>query len=268
MINQQINRRSTVVLAAAAASASALTGCATATSDVKANQSRTFVLVHGAWHGSWCYQKVADRLRLAGHKVHLVTLSGLAERSNTLTPTIGLGTHVQDVVNLVQWEDLSEIVLVGHSYGGMVITGAMEALQAKVRAIVYLDAFVPESGQALADFVGRTAIENLARTNGGYLRPVPAKNFGIDPANQAWVDGKCTFQPALTFLEALPDANAYKEVRKKTYLRAARFASQAFDNIEKKLSAQPDWNVHRWDVSHDMMVDQPARTASFLIRAS
>jgi len=106
--------------------------------------AHTFVLVHGAWHGGWCWRRVADRLRHDGHAVFAPTLTGLGERSHLLRPGIDLATHVADIVNVMQWERLSDVVLCGHSYGGFVISGVAEATPALIRSIVFLDAFLPE----------------------------------------------------------------------------------------------------------------------------
>ncbi|MEA2679624.1 MAG: hypothetical protein QOK03_1346 [Candidatus Binataceae bacterium] len=91
----------------------------------------TFVLVHGAWHGGWCYKPVARLLRNAGHEVYTPTLTGLGERSHLMSPTIDLATHVKDIVNVLRWEELSDVVLAGHSYGGMVITGVADLVPTK-----------------------------------------------------------------------------------------------------------------------------------------
>jgi pimeloyl-ACP methyl ester carboxylesterase len=103
----------------------------------------TFVLVHGAWHGGWCWRRVADRLRRDGHAVFTPTLTGLGERSHLLQPEIDVATHVADVVNVMHWERLTEAILCGHSYGGFIISGVAEAMPAPIRSIVFLDAFVP-----------------------------------------------------------------------------------------------------------------------------
>src|SRR3984957_20745503 len=109
----------------------------------------TFVLVHGAWHGSWCWKRVRQALQAAGHNVFTPTLTGVADRSHLLSPDVNLDTHIDDVVNLIRWEELSDVVLCGHSYGGMVITGVADALSDRIRSLVYLDAFVPKDGEAL-----------------------------------------------------------------------------------------------------------------------
>ena len=113
----------------------------------------TFVLVHGAWHGGWCYKRVARLLRQAGHDVYTPTLTGLGERAHLMNRAIALDTHVQDIVGVIRCEELSDVVLCGHSYGGMVITGVAEQMAAKIRSLVYLDAFVPENGKCLFDYL-------------------------------------------------------------------------------------------------------------------
>ena len=117
---------------------------------------RTFVLVHGAWHGGWCWRRVADRLTAKGHYVVAPTLSGVGERSHLKAEDIDLTTQIEDVVGEIKWKDLDGVVLVGHSYGGMVITGVAEQLGKRISAIVYLDAFLPADGQSLFDITHTT----------------------------------------------------------------------------------------------------------------
>src|SRR6202790_2354862 len=102
-----------------------------------------FVLVHGAWHGGWCWQRVADRLRGGGHTVFTPTLTGLGERSHLLRAGIELKTHITDVVNVMKWERLQNVVLCGPSYGSFVISVIAEQMASAIRSIVFLDAFVP-----------------------------------------------------------------------------------------------------------------------------
>jgi pimeloyl-ACP methyl ester carboxylesterase len=111
----------------------------------------TFVLVHGAWHGGWCYVRVADLLRAGGHRVVTPTLTGLGERSHLFSGAITLSTHIDDIVNVLRWEDLTNVVLAGHSYGGFVISGVAERVPERIAALVFLDAFVPADGESLWD---------------------------------------------------------------------------------------------------------------------
>ena len=145
----------------------------------------TFVLVPGAWHGGWCYRDVTRGLRAGGHDVHPLTLTGLGDRRHLATREVNLDTHVQDVVAAVTAEEIEDAVLVGHSYGGMVITGAAEQLAGRFRAIVYLDAFVPESGRSLANSAPPERHQQrvrIAREQGdGWRIPSPDPGFwGID----------------------------------------------------------------------------------------
>ena len=123
--------------------------------------SHTFVLVHGAWHGGWCWQRVADRLRGSGHTVFTPTLTGLGERSHLLRGGIDLKTHITDVVNVIKWEGLSDVVLCGHSYGGFVISGVAEQMAPAIHSIVFLDAFVPRNGESVLDLTGLVVQEGV-----------------------------------------------------------------------------------------------------------
>ena len=152
----------------------------------------TFVLVHGAWHGGWCWREVAGRLQSAGHRVFAPTLTGLADRSHLLTRETGLETHILDIVNLLEWEGLDDAVLCGHSYGGMVVTGAADRAAGRLRALVYLDAFVPADGQSLSDMAPPERVDGMLRDaaergDGWKVPPLPASAWLDDPAQQAWV---------------------------------------------------------------------------------
>src|SRR5580692_2345051 len=149
----------------------------------KIAMSHTFVLVHGAWHGGWCWQRVADRLRGAGHTVFTPTLTGLGERSHLMRAGIDLKTHVTDVVNVLEWEGLADVVLCGHSYGGMIISGVAEEMGAALRAIVFLDAFVPRNGEAVQDLTApavREAAAAALQRGDIAIPPRAAEAFGVN----------------------------------------------------------------------------------------
>ena len=139
-----------------------------------------FVLVHGAWVGGWCWRSNAQALRRAGHEVYTPTLTGLGERSHLLSPSINLDTHVTDILNVFQHEELSDVVLVGHSYGGMVVTGVADVLPDNIKSLVYLDAFVPENGQSLLSLLPSGGPAPKA-VNEYCLAPLPAAEFGASP---------------------------------------------------------------------------------------
>ena len=121
----------------------------------------TFVLVHGAWHGGWCWRRVVDLLTAKGHRAFAPTLTGLGERSHLMRAGINVGTHATDVVNVIKWERLSDVVLCGHSYGGMVVSAVAEQAADKIASIVFLDAFVPENGDSMADLTSQVVRDNL-----------------------------------------------------------------------------------------------------------
>jgi pimeloyl-ACP methyl ester carboxylesterase len=131
----------------------------------------TFVLVHGAWHGAWCWRRVARLLTRSGHEVFAPTLTGLAERSHLLSPAIDLDTHILDVVNEMKWQELNDVVLVGHSYGGMVISGVAEKMERAISSVVLVDSFLPETGQAVIDLQPQPVQATLGRRKRAAQRP-------------------------------------------------------------------------------------------------
>jgi pimeloyl-ACP methyl ester carboxylesterase len=229
----------------------------------------TFVLVHGAWHGGWCWKRVAARLRAAGHDVFTPTLTGLADRSHLLSPSVTLQTHVKDIANLLRWEDLGDVVLCGHSYGGMVIAGAADREASRVKAMVYLDAFVPADGQSAMDLRPKDRVEQAraqARDSGGWmLPPTPAATFKVNEADQAWVDAKCTNFPMACFTQPLRLTGAYMNPAKKMYIRAGAYPAPNFDAPVEKYSKDPDWDVRVFDCGHDVMVDMPEELSAALL---
>ena len=156
------------------------------------------VLVHGAWHGSWCWRRVVPLLWLAGHRVVTVTLSGLGERAHQLSPEITLGTHVEDVVTAMRAEECSRAVLVGHSYGGLAVTGAADRLGDEVGRLVYVDAIVPLPGDAWSSRNPPEvqAARRAAIARHGFLPPPPPSAFGLTGADADWVERRQTPQPA------------------------------------------------------------------------
>jgi pimeloyl-ACP methyl ester carboxylesterase len=141
----------------------------------------TFVLVHGAWRGSWCWKRVRTALQQQGHEVFTPILTGLGERSHLLSETLDLQTHTLDVLNLIQWEELNDFVLCGHSYGGMVISGVADRLPERIRSLVFLDAFVPEHGESIADFA---PISGGGLIDGWKSAPISAEAFGVNLADR------------------------------------------------------------------------------------
>ncbi len=149
----------------------------------------TFVLVHGGWHGGWCWQKVIPFLEAAGHAVYAPTLTGLAERASELSPEVGLDTHIQDIVGLLQEKDLQGVILVGHSYGGMVITGVVDAVPERIAHLVYLDTFVPRDGESMVDvspLVIRLLLRRQAQADGWRIASRGTYGVTTEP-DRSWV---------------------------------------------------------------------------------
>ncbi|MCC6776236.1 MAG: alpha/beta hydrolase [Hyphomicrobiales bacterium] len=256
------------VLAAASAGAVAL-GATPATAQT--NTQKTFVLVHGAWHGGWCWRRVADLLERKGHKVFTPTMTGLGERSHLLNPAVNLATHVTDIVNVIKWEGLSDIVLVGHSYGGSVVSGVAEQAHDKIASIVFLDAFVPENGDSLADKASqpvREAIAALTQKGETAMKAVPAAVFRVNEKDRAWVDAMCTLHPLATLTDKSVVTGARDRIAKRAYIRAKGYPSVPFDGFQEKLKAAGGWRVYEMPCGHDAMVDMPDRLTEILIEVA
>jgi len=227
----------------------------------------TFVLVHGAWHGAWCWRRVARLIMREGHEVFAPALTGLGERSHLRRPETGLETHILDVVNEMKWQELGEVILVGHSYGGLVISGAAELAERRIAALVFLDAFVPESGQALVDLAPppvRQAFLAAERDGSFAVPPRSAAQFHVNEKDRAWVDAQCTPQPVLCGLQKLTLDGARERIARKAYIRAAAYPSAPFDAALKVARAQ-GWQTYEVACGHDVMVDAPDRLAAILL---
>jgi len=230
---------------------------------------RTFVFVHGAWHGGWCYSRVRERLETQGHRAFTPTLTGLGDRSHLLESRPDLSTHIQDIVNLALWEDLHEIDLVAHSYGSWVASGALEIIHPRVRSVTFIDCHLPEDGQRLADFGRPEAAAALqeARRSGAAGRPAPsAAEFGVVAArDRRWVDSKTNPHPIGPSFEPIRLTGARDLVPIKNYVRAPSYRSDRFDRVREQLIADPDWNVRDVPGGHDVMIDEPDLITQLLL---
>ena len=233
--------------------------------------SYTFVLVHGAWHGGWCWRRVADRLRAGGHAVFTPTLTGLGERSHVLRAGIGLDTHIADVVSAITWEGLTDVVLCGHSYGGFIISGVAEKIGPAIRSIVFLDAFMPRDGESARDLTGpavREAIDAAVQRGDLGIAPRSAEAFGVNAADRAWVDRLCVPQPIATFTDKIRLTGAVDRVARKAYVRAASYANPGFDRALGAIKSNPAWRTCEVACGHDVMVDAPERLCEILLEAA
>ena len=236
----------------------------------------TFVLVHGAWHGGWCYRDTAKALRAAGHDVFTPTHTGVGERAHQGTENITLETHIRDVLGCIEAEELSNVILCGHSYGGMVITGVADRIPGKIKALVYLDAFVPENGQSLMSLLPMALPAEVAAgfigafrgssVDGGRMAPIPAETFGIKAENRAWVERRCVAQALATFECPALLTGAGAAVKSRTYILADGWEPSPFRHFASKFDGQPGWRVLKIPSSHDVMVDEPKALATELLR--
>ena len=225
-----------------------------------------FVLVHGAWVGGWTWRTNAQALRKAGHEAYTPTMTGLGERIHLMGPSINLDTHITDIVNVIKHEELSDVVLVGHSYGGMVITGVADALPDKITSLVYLDAFVPENGQSLVSLIPPGAPPPAAASE-YTLAPLPAAMFGARPEVAAFVDARTTPHPTACFIQAIKLTGGVNRVKKKTYIYANVPAPTTFTPFYEKLKNNKEWTVHTLPCTHIVQMDLPDELTALLLQA-
>jgi pimeloyl-ACP methyl ester carboxylesterase len=226
----------------------------------------TYVLVHGAWHGAWCWRRVVRLLTHAGHDVFAPTLTGLCERSHLLTPAVDLDTHILDIVNELKWQELKDVVIVGHSYGGMVISGVAEKVEKAIASFVMLDAFMPENGQSVVDIWPAAMRDGLLAAERGGATTVPpraAEAFKVNEKDRAWVDARCTPQPIRSFLQKMTLKGARERIAKKSYIRATGVSIPYFD-AGLASARKKGWRTYEVPCGHDVMLDMPERLAEIL----
>jgi pimeloyl-ACP methyl ester carboxylesterase len=240
----------------------------------------TFVLVQPAWMGGWCWSKVATQLRAAGHQVLAPTLTGLAERAHLASPAVGLATHVEDVVSVVVFEDLHDIILVGTSSGGTVTTGVADRISDRIASLVYLDAFLPSDGQCTLDLLAtdrRDALEQLARTEGdGWLvprfapPPWPVILAGdvwhvTDPADVEWMLPRLRPTPLRHFTDPVRVEPGRTDGLERTYIRCSARPPAPFDMMATSVRTTPGWRCIEIDTPHVPYVTHPDVVTEVLV---
>jgi pimeloyl-ACP methyl ester carboxylesterase len=262
--------RRNLMATATAAIAGASSGVAFA--QAGAARPRTFILVHGAWHGGWCWSRVAQRLRAAGHVVHAPTLTGLGERRHLISTLVNLDTHVADVVNLMEAEELNDVVLVGHSYAGIIISGVADVAASRLRHLVYLDALLLESGRSIFSTFPPAVVEQRMKTiretgaGVGAVAAFPPSAFGVkDPADAEWVARRMIPQPVGTYLQPLllkaPVGNGVA----KTYIDCTLDPMANLAAGKTVIRADPNWAIRALATGHDAMVTAPGPLSDMLI---
>jgi pimeloyl-ACP methyl ester carboxylesterase len=233
----------------------------------EARSGSTFVLVHGAWHGGWCWDRVAPLLREAGHEVHAPTLTGLSERAHLLSPTVGLDTHVEDVVRHLDVLGLRDVVLVGHSYAGQVVTAVADRRPDVVARRVYLDAFVGEDGETAVSLQPETVAQHWAESAAGpgfgWLVPVrKLEVLGVsDQADVEWLTPRLTPHPWKSYTDPLRLGGAVERVPA-TFVECVDWM-RVFSGQADRARAK-GWPVHDLATGHEAMVTAPRELADLL----
>jgi pimeloyl-ACP methyl ester carboxylesterase len=214
-----------------------------------------FVVAHGAWSAGWAWKKMRPLMRAAGHEFWTPTYTGLGERAHLATPDVDLNTHIQDVVNVLEFEDLKDIVLVGHSYGGMVATGVADRARERIRQVIYLDAFVPEDGKSLTDYLDQQG--KNAREAGGDSWLVPPMGMPPDTpqADQDWAMPRRKPQPGKCF--ATPIELSGKALPPRSYIYCMRAAPDDRFGQFARRAKQEGWGYYEIDASHNPHITMP-----------
>lgn len=218
------------------------------------------VLVHGAWGGHHTWGEVPERLRAAGHEMLTCTLPGLGSRQGELHPGITLTDHIDDVCAQIEAAGFERFILAGHSYGGMVITAVASQLGARIDAISYVDAFLPESDQSLWDITGPFEHDwyiNTQRHKPGYVDPIGVADFVTEP-------GVVGYHPLLTLTEAIPLSGAEKAIPRKSYIFATGYQPTAFPRFAEKAQAA-GWNYQEVECDHFVMQNKPEESVAVLL---
>ena len=225
------------------------------------DHTTTFVLVHGAWHGGWYWKKLTPLLRAAGHQVFTPTLTGLGERSHLLTPEIDLDTHIKDITLVLEYEDLHDVVLVGHSYAGMVVAGVAEALGTRVAQLVFLDGFLPESGKALTDYA-----PSPPTWEGEWRVPAlgTSRDFGVtDESDIAWAEPRVGDQPHRTLTQPVQLSPQMYESFPKTYIQLTE--APWFVEAAERAKRQGFRSYKLLSGGHNAMISRPNELSQILL---
>lgn len=224
-----------------------------------------FVLVHGAWGGAWVWRRVLNPLRTAGHEVHAVTLTGDGERAHLRRPDISLQTHIDDVLGLIEAEELDRVIIVGHSYGGMVVTGAAAALQAdrpgRVSGLVYVDAMVPLPGEGWGvghpPEVAAARLAAAAENDNALPPPDPEVGFGLDAADAAWLRRRHVPHPFGMYRKPLDYDRTLLEALPKLFVDCPSPAYPTIDAMRHRVRETPGWQVVEIATGHFPMLSEP-----------
>ena len=227
-----------------------------------------FVLVHGAWHGGWCWRAVAASLRAAGHQVFTPTLTGLGERAHLLKPDVCLSTFIEDICAVIQAEELSDVVLVGHSFGGAVISGVADRIPHALRQLIFLDALIVQSAQSALSILPPAVQEERSRTIDaeGLRMAIPSPDkFGVSvPEQAAWLQRQLTPHPLKAYTEPLHLQHPLGNGLPKTYVAVTDPWYPPFAGLREWIKSQPDWQWREIAAGHDAMLTSPDALSALL----
>jgi pimeloyl-ACP methyl ester carboxylesterase len=224
----------------------------------------TIVLIHGGWHGGWCWNRVTPILRSNGHRVLTPTLTGLGERAHLAGPDVGMAVHVTDILNVLEYEDLSNVVLVAHSYGGAVATAVAERVPEKIAQLIFVDAFIPRDGQAIVDLVGPGG-DRIRAIPGAKIPPFEVERFGVTrEQDQKWVSARLVAQPKQTFLDPVQVGNPAAAKLPRAFIYCNQPAMGMFDQFAARAKAE-SWVYRELAAGHDAMITAPEELARMVL---
>jgi pimeloyl-ACP methyl ester carboxylesterase len=241
-----------------------------------------FVLVHGAWHGGWCWRHVQESLAGAGHRMHAVTLTGVGERAHLMSPAITLETHIADVAGAIEAEELQDVVLAVHSYAGMIGTAIADRMGSRLRHLVYVDAVVPRPGESWSSTHARATREARiagAEASDDYSLAAPdPNNYGLEGAGYEWVKRRLTSHPGHTYTATLDFEPQRVAAVPRTFVSCVRPALPTIDPVRPRMADPQFWNgawrggagaqVIELQTGHDPMVSMPAELVQILSRCA
>jgi pimeloyl-ACP methyl ester carboxylesterase len=235
---------------------------------MSSNSPKTFLVCHGAWSAGWAWKKMHPLMQAAGHRLVTPTYTGLGERAHLAHRGIDLNSHIEDVLAVIRYEDLRDIVLIGHSYGGMVATGVADRARDKVSRLIYIDAFVPRDGQSLLDLneVARPRMQELAKTGEGWRVPPNPTPSDTSPADVEWLSARRVDMPIKCF-ETNLKLQGGPLTLPRSYIYATRITpADTFGPFARETKSDPAWNYHEIDASHSPNVTAPEALMALLAK--
>jgi pimeloyl-ACP methyl ester carboxylesterase len=228
------------------------------------------VVAHGAWSAGWAWKKMRPLMRARGHEIFTPTYTGLGERAHLAAPAINLDSHIRDMLGVLEYEDLTDVVLIGHSYGGMVATGVADRARGRIKQLIYLDAFAPEDGKALHDYMSAERREATRREAiDGWRVPPPVPPPDTSPEDLAWIEPRRVSQPLQTFEQALRFRGGPLTLPR-SYIYCARNTPSPFRQFLERAKKE-GWPAYEIDASHSPNVTAPellAETVQRIVKAA